>query len=377
MELIVKIGADQQGLQDTITRLKDQFRTMNTSAPAAWSPHFSGMNQYGNIMRSASAQGGFASSLSGIPIIGELSSKFTGLLGPLGLATAAFSGVAVAARSAINQFNEAYALSRQSRITGASSGMLDSVSLAAKIAGIDEASAFTSINKLNQQVGAANSGGKEAKQLFDDLGINPSGMSVDDLLIAIKGKFSGINDPAKRANLSKGLFGRGRFEMSELLANLDTGSTGLESADIETIAVVKKQAKSWWERQKDMVRDNFREVIALGLKSVGLGKGARSGDFTERSGAEFVEAVAPELGETFAERRARFNKWAAGATKTKSAKSQDEKPFSFQADSLAQAGLFAGSSLLFNPNMTIQQEQLNALQAIRANTERIGEGTFS
>jgi hypothetical protein len=57
---------------------------------------------------------------------------------------------------------------------------------------------------------------------------------------------------------------------------------------------------------------------------------------------------------------------------------RDAKGFSaFQADQMAQAGLYSGSSLLFNPNLTIQQQQLDALQQISNNTAKIGEGAFS
>lgn len=43
---------------------------------------------------------------------------------------------------------------------------------------------------------------------------------------------------------------------------------------------------------------------------------------------------------------------------------ESSDPYAFKADMLAQAGLFAGSSLLFNPNLTVQREQLEVLRSI-------------
>jgi hypothetical protein len=57
-------------------------------------------------------------------------------------------------------------------------------------------------------------------------------------------------------------------------------------------------------------------------------------------------------------------------------KGEKSDALSFAADSLAQAGLFAGSSLLYNPTFNIEQQQLNVLENINKNTARIGPGTF-
>jgi hypothetical protein len=55
------------------------------------------------------------------------------------------------------------------------------------------------------------------------------------------------------------------------------------------------------------------------------------------------------------------------------AKDEQLKPFS--ADSMAQSGLFTGSSLLFNPGFNVQQQQLDVLRVIASNTN--GNNMFS
>jgi len=387
MEFIVKIGADQQGLNDTLQRITTQFKTMNTNMPASWLPQQSAVNQYGNIFKSSSDLSGlqkFTQGLSEInPGLGALAEKLSGVAGPIGLLSVACGGLALAVKGTIDQINEAYQLSRQSRITGASAGMLDNVKLAESISGVDFSGG---LNFLNSKAGAFNAGDKDAVELFNEIGVNPSGQSVDAVLAQLKGKFAGINDPAKRARLSKGLFGKSGYETSEFLSNLDISNTAMfESADIETLAKVKKDVKNWWERFKDNVSDASREVLAVTFRGLGLGRGARRGEFTETIGE--AEAAAVKAGKPFKLEQPELKTlylWSDGSKRDrpepkdkKSSSSIEDKTLMFQADSMAQAGLFTGSSLLLNPNFSIQQEQLAALQAIRSNTERIGEGTFS
>lgn len=387
MEFIVKIGADQQGLNDTLQRITTQFKTMNTNMPASWLPQQSAVNQYGNIFKSSSDLSGlqkFTQGLSEInPGLGALAEKLSGVAGPIGLLSVACGGLALAVKGTIDQINEAYQLSRQSRITGASAGMLDNVKLAESISGVDFSGG---LNFLNSKAGAFNAGDKDAVELFNEIGVNPSGQSVDAVLAQLKGKFAGINDPAKRARLSKGLFGKSGYETSEFLSNLDTGNTMFESQDIETLANVKKGVVNWWERFKDNVSDASREVLAGTFRGLGLGKGARRMNFSETIGE--AEAAAVKEGKPFKLDQPDLKTlylWSDGTKrdrpepkdKGEGLSAIEDKTLMFQADQMAQAGLFTGSSLLMNPNFSVQQEQLAALQAIRANTEKIGEGPFS
>lgn len=384
MEFIVKIGADQQGLNDTLQRITTQFKNMNTSMPTTWGAQQSAFNQYGNIMKTASDQSGFQKfqqQLAEInPGIGSLAGKIGELAGPIGLVTTAVGTFGLLAKATLNQLNEAYELSRQSRITGASAGMLDNVKLASAISGVEVGNA---LNVLNAQAGAFNAGDKGAQDLFNEIGINPSGKSVDEVLRQMKGKFAGITDPAKRARLAKGLFGKSGYEMGELLDNLDVGNTMLDSADIETLASIKKGVKGWWERVKDNVSDAFREYLAVTARGFGLGKNARRGEFSQTIGEEVELPAKP--GKPFKLEQPELKTlylWSDGTRRDKPEPKdktvREDKSFSaFQADQMAQAGLYSGSSLLFNPNLTIQQQQLDALQQISNNTAKIGEGAFS
>lgn len=56
---------------------------------------------------------------------------------------------------------------------------------------------------------------------------------------------------------------------------------------------------------------------------------------------------------------------------------RDSRAQGFSLDAMGQVGLFTGSSLAYNDqSAAVQKEQLNTLQAIRENTARIGEGDF-
>lgn len=74
-----------------------------------------------------------------------------------------------------------------------------------------------------------------------------------------------------------------------------------------------------------------------------------------RFGAGYVPPLPPTIG-------------AAAEEAKKQRDSKGSSPFAFSADQLAQAGLFTGSALLMNPNLTVAREQLDVLRKIEANT---------
>ena len=383
MELIVKIGADQQALSDTIQRMKENFKAMNSSGnmPGSWSSVSS--SPYGNILKSASADGGFEkfkSELSELsPVLGGIAGKVTHLLGPLAALAAGIGGLGAIASSVGNKISEAAALSRQSRITGASAGMLKTFGRAAELGGMDKESAFTALNRLNAQAGAFNQGDAEAQKLFGELGIDPSGQKVDDVLIQIKNQFKGITDPAKRARLSKGLFGRGGFEMSEVFGKMDMAQSGYvtEGRDIEDIAAMKKNSKKFFNSVNMMFDELTTRVTAVISRGAGLSKGSRKGELSQTIGEEVEVEVKKAIekqkidavvGGGKLETLYRWRDGSMHSSREPKEKVESDKMAGFQADAMQQAGLFTGSSLLFNPDMGIQQMQLDALNAIRDNT---------
>ncbi len=60
MELIVKIGADQAGLQQSVARMKAQFASANLSTPVSWGGQAEAMRRYGGILSPPEESGGLA-----------------------------------------------------------------------------------------------------------------------------------------------------------------------------------------------------------------------------------------------------------------------------------------------------------------------------
>ena len=115
-----------------------------------------------------------------------------------------------------------------------------------------------------------------------------------------------------------------------------------------------------------------RLAAFLGIKP---GQELQSGVAGEEFGDVKTEVAASETAE---EKEKRYRAWAAGKTTIKKRKPMTEarnSPIGFQADQLAQAGLFAGSSLLMNPNMTVMRDQLEVLRKIESNTGKM-KGIF-
>ncbi len=375
MELQVKIGADQQKLQESIARMKEQFRNMNTSMGGSFAAAQSANSRYGNIMQSgAPAHGGFdkfqkeLAELS--PALGSAASGLAHLTAPLAAVAATLGLMGTAIHEIVGAMKQSAMDLRTGRITGMSGMMARRWREAAGAAGVDEGSASMMVSRLNTQVGAFNMGDKTAQGLFGELGINPSEMSVDDLLMAVKQKMGGITDPAKRARLSKGLMGRGAFESTELLSKLEfagDADTGYGAAMADAAAGVKAMKK-----KKRVFEEMFEEFFtrAAGAAMTVLGISKRPGEL--KSGIAGAEEDTHAEKEEKAKSAARvvLETIKLGNKAKKEGGDNGKSPFAFNADSMAQAGLFTGSALLFNPNLTVQRDQLEVLKRIDDNTKR-------
>lgn len=482
MELIVKIGGDQQNLQQTLNRIKDQFKNANMSVPAGWAPNVSALGKYGNIMQSAPTGGGFSQFTKELgeinPAVGGLASKLSHLAGPLAAVGAAIGAVAFVVKGSIDKLKESAAVARESRITGFSASMVKNIRHAGEMTmGSDES--MMAMNKLNAAAGGFLAGDESSVKLFDELGVNPSGMKSDEMLKAVKAAMAGIKDPAKRARLSKGLFGKGAFEASEMLSKLETEPDAFEQESIEKLAQTKRTISKWWhgfmrgvdkvttaavagligttggasldsqtigqegedaegnrkradaqvkaeaesrkkayERLPPEMKVGFllndmdrlkRELGGLPAGSVAAGQKqeeintaeadlrtnretARHERETERKRKEHNDTVGMtdeqkisylQKQKTELETLRRNQPDADGKrdlgrsiedldAEIKGLRIKDDQRPKFEADALAQAGLFAGSSLLLNPNFTIEQQQLEVLQVIAGNTGRAG-----
>jgi hypothetical protein len=380
MELIVKIGADQQGLQQTIERLKSQFKNMNTSMPGSWGGQQQAQSRYGNIFNSTAGNSNFDKFKEDLnklsPAVGGVVEKLSGLIGPIAGVSAVLGVMGAAVHGLVSSMQQANSDIRTGRVTGMSGLMSRRWRQAATAAGIDEGSAATMVSKLNTQVGAFNAGDSGAQKLFGELGINPSNMSVDDLLVSVKGKRGGMKDPAARARLSKGLFGKGAFESTELLAKLET--PGL--ADTEGIDMTKASAMAMkWKKLKRGVSDAAEMIITKAAAAVyDLTGGEKLSTLSSGiAGAE--DAVSIEAKAAKPAGRSKLEtvyRWRDGSVhntrepKDKMTGGQSSNPGMFENDSLSRAGLFTGSSLLFNPNFTVFRDQLEVLRKIEAHTAR-------
>ena len=423
MELIVKIGGDQQGLKDTVDKMVKEFKTANVSMPVSWQPHQNAMQQYGGILQSATGSGGgfskFKDELSEIsPALGGFAGKIAGLAGPLALVGAAFGAASLAVKTGIDTVKEAMATAREARITGLSATMVKNVQ---SVGGEDS---MMMIKRFMASAGGFLAGDKSAKEAFGELGVNPEGMTSDALLTAVKKSFAGMTDPAKRNRIAKELFGRGSFDVTEMLSKLNTESDSLENADVQRLAQVGGKWKKAWRtfsREAEKTRTELTSALASGLgageggqslesQQIGMGGEAdvarkKAAEDAVKAEAEYKKAAFARLdpsmklgylmNNTLPEAQARLAAMRPGTAerfgalneveqaqhdireleaellkarqKKPEKETREEKPLSFQADALAQAGLFSGSSLLFNPNFTIQQEQLNVLREINTN----------
>ncbi len=374
MELIVKIGADQQNLQATVDRMKTQFKNMNLSLPMGWQAQSAARQQYGGILSAAApSHGGFMDAVKGIPVIGHLAEKFEGLIGPVSLVSAGMGLLAAQIHGIGNAISQASADLRAARITGMSGLMARRWRQAGEAAGVEGGDGM--VSKLQATVGAFNAGDGGAQKLFGEIGVNPSGLATDDLLVELKKKFAVMKDPAMRARLAKGLFGKGGFEVTELLAKLEApGAADTEGMDMAAAAGLKK----WWKTIKrnagDAAETLFTKAAAVvansrlaGWLGVKPGKELESGVAGEQDEPLKEEARREEkrrdlkVDRSAIERKRARDRLLDEASDNQVAETKDRR---FEADAMARAGLYQGSSMLFNPSFNVEQEQLEVLREI-------------
>lgn len=320
MELIVKIGADQQGLADTITRIKTQFNNMNTSAPESWAGARGGSGR-GAIMKLSRGQqeyldqqddeaGGGLSKYTGKAIVKKSTKYLKGLL---------FAEIANLAVEALDVLGKSF----WEKVYGADE---------ATIARIEEAHKRMHATILGLRISR-----EDLKSRIHEMIIQNASPEVrKDLLKKDKeeadAKFNAAQEKfnAARTDLQDAQSGKIRKGVEERKLTADErGEYIMAFADAET----------------KMLQARLKQFEAANRYSQAL-----------------TAAVKSEIDNKPKE------------SQKEKAEGREDKNLSFHADSLAQAGLFAGSSLLFNPNFTVQNQQLEVLQAIKSNTDRLGEG---
>lgn len=228
------------------------------------------------------------------------------------------------------------------------------------------------VSKLQATVGGFNAGDSGAQKVFGEIGVNPSGMATDDLLVELKKKFAVMKDPAMRARLAKGLFGKGGFEVTELLSKLEApGAADTEGMDMAAAAGLKK----WWKTIKRNAGDaaemlftkaaavvaNSRLASWLGVKPGKELESGIAGEEESRPEKELPAAKPRDLKVVRAKRNTVLDDLLDEASRNQVAETKDRR---FEADAMAKAGLYQGSALMFNPSFNVEQEQLEVLREI-------------
>jgi hypothetical protein len=309
MELIVKIGADQQGLNDTITRMKEQFKTMNVSMPAAWGgtpgrgaivmsqEHRAVLAQnarlqedsFGSRSLNAVAQRGVSLLKANLWMgLTELLSKITGdaiwekIYGVDDKTTARIAG----AHKKILATVTALRAAQMSYEENVHESVIKHASPEARLKILK-----TDKEQADSDVLAKQRAFDEAREKYDDV---------------------------KSGRTRKAITG-------EVLTNLERRPFTIAMADAETKLIEARQ------KQLAMT-DRYRDELDANVRAdVEQSKEAKSGKFTADEG-------------------------------------DTSSPIKFQADAMAQAGLFQGSAVLANPNLG--GEQLAELKIISSKLDR-------
>lgn len=311
MELFVKIGADQQNLQQTVDRIRQQFKTMNMSVPVGWDSAGAGAS-WNRAAKSAGA----------VPeddrFVGKLIGKLTGF----SAAGGGMFALAHMAQQALEKFVDW------------ASNKLGS-SFWNKVYGVDEDQVKRTEDAHERISKSARGMRKEEKRYKDALEKSVFENATDQgKLIILQGKLkeaqkqiatarSDIGAAEDRTKTAKGYLGAPLTieQKQKLLA--DEADARAQLARAKTLAL----------NIEDQIKKQTNEIVS--------GKDA---------------AAAKEKLKKQAEMEGNLGGRA-----------------SFDADALTRVGLFAGSSLNMNADFSIQREQLQTLLRIEANQGR-GEG---
>ena len=304
MELIVKIGADQQGLKDTIERMKAQFKSDGMTTP--------------------------------LNMVGGYSNRYA----------AGIAGNRSAERAAENSRFET----------------MVSDSVTKKGISLLKANVFASLSDLVVQV--LDNVGKALLNMY---------YKIDEAQF--------MKNAASSGEIRKAREG---LDQARSRTREKADARELENASPERKAQILAQRAAVAQKEMEAAKaelDHHRGVMADlkegKIKTVSggmLGQNERQKLMTEAANAEIAFLNAQEKKQDLADQTRKAQQAVIDKDIRKRAKdsASDEggKPMSFQADALAQAGLFAGSSLLFNPTFTIEMEQLEVLRRIEAHAAR-------
>ena len=174
-------------------------------------------------------------------------------------------------------------LERTSQQIGIGVESLQKLQYAARQMDVSNEELTTSLARFAKQVAEAGSGSKESAEHFQRLGISIRDASgnlrpLDELFLEVADRFSRVQDGAAKTAISMGLFGRGGFQLIQML---NKGKIGLEefgerleeigglmdSKTVAATAAVEQQLKDLNEQWKAMKR-NISEFVIPSLSSL-------------------------------------------------------------------------------------------------------------
>lgn len=310
MEMIVKIGADQQGLDQTLQRIASQFKRMDTSMPARWLPQQAAVNQYGKIFEPVADSFGD----SAINSLQKRSGEFL-----KGMVIGSLTSLILEGLESVNKkFWESFYNSGEE----AMNRMAD---LSERVTG--------TVSRL--QSARATAEARREKEMKP--------RELADYLIKKRSR------QETAVNRLQGEYDSATETANDLRSGKATHLDGSKFTDFERqgafLKASESEAKLLEAREKlAQLNDRIKAAVELDQKQ------------TQSAITDAFKPTSP--------------------SKETILQTQEEKIVTFQANQMAQAGLFSRSDLLYNPDGSVQQEQLETLRAIRANTEKLCDGAL-
>lgn len=178
--------------------------------------------------------------------------------------------VAAVGMEAINKLTErADQIRQQMSTTGFSSEGLQRTQRAGEMIGLNPEQSTAGMERLNEQIGEAVSGSKEAQANFAKWGIGIDGQSNEQIFSAIADKMASMADPAERAAMAVDLMGKAGEKLVPLL---EKGSTALKKMG-ESGPILSEQDLQAIETLHESIR-TFVDYLEVGLgKLFGLVSG--------------------------------------------------------------------------------------------------------
>jgi hypothetical protein len=214
---------------------------------------------------------------------GQLSAFVGGLVGAAALGAGA---------RFVKQQSEALdVLGKTSDQLGINVQTLKAYEIGARKSGVDQEKLTAGLTKYSQALSKAAAGDKAAKELFDDIGLDPDKLitqGLDGALRSTADALQGVTNQTDRLTYSTQLFGRSAGR--DFLSFLEDGSPGLDAMQEDA-----KRLGAAFDRvdiaEVEAANDAF-EDISIALENVGSVIAIKVAPFVTELSTRFAEAVA-------------------------------------------------------------------------------------